>query len=406
MPDVETSTPDAKADAKADPAAPIPAEPLTEPVSEKRLELLKTVQEFAARGPGGFSVSPALPASPPVSEAAPVSEPAKRASPVSRSEVAPIRTTRAGIASTVRGSKGKAQRALAAPAPAQPDAPIPAATAPVSPAEDRALMESSALVTAARAAAELVAREFEQNTKISAEAEHARAELAREQAERRVEAIQASVRLSEVKMDLADARSETGDALQSLARERKFRIAAVIAAVGLTGVVFAWWLTAPGGGIERMRRQTADAVAAPAPAPIAPLQAAGLPSVRLVPDSRSETAPETGTGSKLAPGLAPGLEPGFQPGLEPGGNLSESRAAFTEGINRLTSALATAGRGEPQDVLVAARAFRDPAICPFVWSDGQIALIYSGKGMTLKSMAESLTRCAKVVEQLGRTPPR
>jgi|GEM_PF-2915270 len=387
MPDINANTPDTVTLSEV----PVPAERSTGPVSERRLELLKTVQEFAARRPGVQSGS----------EPAPGSAPEKPPPPVSRSAIAPIRTQRSGIASTVRKARAKAQAALPAAAlvAVKQDVPAPAAETSAGLAEDKASPESTALVTAARAAAELVAQEFEHNAKISAEAERARSELAREQFERRTEALQASLKLSEIKLDLADARWEAGYALKSLARERKFRIAAVFAATGLIGVIAAWWLMAPGGGLHGIQPQPVEGMVMQAPLrvqdspPTIPqLPTAGLPSVRLTPDSRGES------------GIASGLASALDPGLEPGGTSSDSSAAFTQGIDRLNSALSTVGRGKPEDVLVAIRAFKDPAVCPFVWSDGQISLIYSGTGMTLKSMAETLTRCAKVVEQLGRTP--
>jgi hypothetical protein len=69
-------------------------------------------------------------------------------------------------------------------------------------------------------------------------------------------------------------------------------------------------------------------------------------------------------------------------------------------LDRLNFVIASAGGRRPQDVLVAVRASGGADRCPFVWSDGQVSLIYRG-GMTMNSVTDTLTRCAEAVEVLS-----
>jgi hypothetical protein len=50
-------------------------------------------------------------------------------------------------------------------------------------------------------------------------------------------------------------------------------------------------------------------------------------------------------------------------------------------------------------VLLAVRAAGGADRCPFVWTDGQVSLIYRS-GMSMMSVTDTLSRCAEAVELL------
>jgi hypothetical protein len=188
------------------------------------------------------------------------------------------------------------------------------------------------------------AKEASEKAKINAEAELVKVELARQQAERRAEAIEAAGRLSAVKNELATALSQTSAVEKSQTRDR---IAAVAVALMLAALAAFPRFPASGARVE---------AALPAPPQRAPL----VSEVRL----ERERVPVT----------------------------------LARSLDRLNFVIASTGR-RPQDVLLAVRGSGGADRCPFVWNDGQVSLIYHS-GMAMNSVTDTLFRCAEAVELL------
>ena len=194
---------------------------------------------------------------------------------------------------------------------------------------------------AGKAASENAASE---KAKIREEAELAKIELARQQAERRAEAIEVAGRLSAVQNELATALSAASAIGKSQTRDR---IAAVAVAIVLTAVVVFQ-------GIPSSRARV------PALSPAQSQQTSAVSEIRL----ERERGPVT----------------------------------LARSLDRLNFVIASAGR-RPQDVLLAVRASGGADRCPFVWTEGQVALIY-GSGISMSSVTDTLSRCAEAVELL------
>ncbi len=253
---------------------------------------------------------------------------------------------RSGIKPAVPGSQIERSRIAAVPAPQNeiiPKTPragksrsraIPEVTpksAPARPAPD----------AAAKAPSEKAASE---KAKIGEEAEQAKLELARQQAERRAEAIEAAGRLSAARNELATALSQASAIEKSQTRDR---IAAFAVAVLLTALVV-------------FQRLSPSVAHVPAALPSQPQPTSLVSQVRL----EKERVPVT----------------------------------LARSLDRLNFVIASAGR-RPQDVLLAVRASGGADRCPFVWTDGQVALIYRS-GMAMSSVTDTLSRCAEAVELL------
>lgn len=261
-----------------------------------------------------------------------------------------------GIRPAVPGSQIERSRIASVPAPQDEIVPrtpragkvrnrvIPEATlesAPAKPAPDVAAKQASEKAASEKAASEKAASE---KAKIREEAELAKVELARQQAERRAEAIEAAGRLSALTNELASAVSQASAIEKSRTRDR---IAAVAVALVLTALVV-------------FQRLSPSVARVPAVAAEQPHQSSGVSEIRL----QKERAPMT----------------------------------LARSLDRLNFVIASAGR-RPQDVLLAVRASGGEDRCPFVWTEGQVALIYRS-GMTMNSVTDTLARCAEAVELL------
>jgi hypothetical protein len=209
----------------------------------------------------------------------------------------------------------------------------------------RATAEVTPASAPAKPAPDLAAKAASEKAKIREEAELAKLELARQQAERRAEAIEAEGRLSAVQNELATALRQASAIGKSQTRDR---IAAVVVAIVLAALVVFQRLIPPSGGRVP--------VVSPAPSQ----QPSVVSEIRL----ERERGPVT----------------------------------LARSLDRLNFVIASAGK-TPQDVLLAVRASGGAESCPFVWTEGQVALIYRS-GMTMSSVTDTLSRCAEAVELL------
>jgi hypothetical protein len=196
----------------------------------------------------------------------------------------------------------------------------------------------------AKPAPDAAVKAASEKVKIGEEAEQAKVELARQQAERRAEAIEAAGRLSAIKNELATALSQASAIEKSQTRDRLAAFAVAVLLIAL--VVF-----------QRLSPSVAHVSAA---LPSQPQPTSLVSQVRL----EKERAPVT----------------------------------LARSLDRLNFVIASAGR-RPQDVLLAVRASGGADRCPFVWTDGQVALVYRS-GMTMSSVTDTLSRCAEAVELL------
>jgi len=76
---------------------------------------------------------------------------------------------------------------------------------------------------------------------------------------------------------------------------------------------------------------------------------------------------------------------------------------FANGLDRLNYTLELAARDDPDET--PDRAMRmvhaaNPALCPFLWKNGQVSLIFDGATLNLDTLADKLSRCADAVGQL------
>lgn len=204
-----------------------------------------------------------------------------------------------------------------------------------------AVMPAPAPDPAARKISENAASE---KAKIREQAELARLELARQQAERRAEAIEAASRLLAVQKELATAVSQASASGKAQTRDR---IAAAAVAIVLIALVVFQHLSS-----SRAR----------------------------FPVASTSQAEQTSAASEI--------------------RLERERGPVTlaRSLDRLNFVIASAGR-RPQDVLFAVRASGGADRCPFIWTEGQVALIYGG-GMSMNSVTDTLSRCAEAVELL------
>jgi hypothetical protein len=208
----------------------------------------------------------------------------------------------------------------------------------------RATAEVTPASAPAKPAPDLAAKAASEKAKIREEAELAKLELARQQAERRAEAIEAEGRLSAVQNELATALRQASAIGKSQTRDR---IAAVAVAIVLAALVVFERL-APSG--------------------------ARVPVVSLSQSQQSSAVSEI--------------------------RLERERGPVTlaRSLDRLNFVIASAGR-RPEDVLLSVRASEGGDRCPFVWADGQVSLVYRS-GMSMSSVTDTLSRCAEAVELL------
>jgi len=224
------------------------------------------------------------------------------------------------------------------------------------PADDKSrpadiVAREAALETATRIAAEFIAQESLERAKLAAEATRAQFDLTREKGERQAAAVDAEFRLAAAYRDLADVRDGAAATRKSLARERRIRaVAGIVAAVLIGATVI--YRSMPG----------IPTLPGSPPAPRSPSRTA-----RLLPESQ--------------------------------GASYSSEVRFTEGLDSLNYALASAAGGKPEDAIRAVRTTAGPAVCPFVWRDGQASLTFNAD-TSLSSLPNAFFRCADAVSQL------
>ena len=211
--------------------------------------------------------------------------------------------------------------------------------------------EAATLETATRIAAEFIAQESLEKAKLAAEAHRAKLDLTREKDERQAAAIEAEARLAAVHQDLADIHESAAATRKSLARERTIRVVALLAATVLIGAALIY-------------RSTPGIPALPVP-PLTPRSPPG--TTKLVPESQAA--------------------------------LNNPEVRFAEGMDRLNYTLATTADGKPQDAIHKVRNTAGPAVCPFVWRNGQVTLTFNEE-TNLFSLGKMLARCAEAVAQL------
>ena len=267
-----------------------------------------------------------------------------------RSKIGDIRRTRRGVRPERLIAEGKSQHsnivALETPAP------------------EASTLGASPLETATRIAAEFIAqdsveKDSVEKTKLAAKADRTKLDLARELArekdERRVAAIDAEARLAEVHRDLANVHDAAAAARKSLSRERKIRVVAGFAAAVLICAAF-FYRSIP--GIPDL--------------PVSPLAPRSPPSPPATP---AVLPPES-------------LEAPDSP-----------EARFAQGLDRLNFALASAMGGRPEDAIRTIRTTLSPAVCPFVWRNGQVSLTFN-EDTNLSSLTNTFSRCADALAQL------
>jgi hypothetical protein len=246
-----------------------------------------------------------------------------------------------GIKPAAPGSQIERSRIAAVPAPQEQILPK---TPRAGKSRSRTIPEVTPKSAPVKPTPDPAAKEASEKAKLREEAELAKVELARQQAERRAEAMEAAGRLSAVKNELATALSQASAIEKSQMRDR---IAGVAVALVLAALVAFSRLPA-----SRARVQAA------LPAPHQ--QASIVSEIRL----QKERGP----------------------------------VSMARSLDRLNFVIASAGL-RPQDVLLAVRASGGADRCPFVWADGQVSLIYRN-GMAMSSVTDTLSRCAEAVELL------
>jgi hypothetical protein len=226
---------------------------------------------------------------------------------------------------------------------------------------DIVALEASPLETATRIAAESIAqnsveKDSIEKTKLAAAADRAkldlaREDLAREKGARQAAAVDAEDRLAAVHRDLANVHNDAAAARKSLSRERTIRVVMGFAAAVLICAAF-FYRSMP--GIPDLP------VASPAPAP--PPRTA-----KLVPESQDA--------------------------------LETPETRFTEGLDRLNLTLASAGSRKAEDAIRTIHDTLSPAVCPFVWRDGQVSLTFN-EDSNLSSLTNTFSRCTDALAQL------
>ena len=243
-----------------------------------------------------------------------------------------------GMKPAVPGSQIERSRIAAVPAPQEQILPK---TPRAGKSRNRVIPAVTPRAAAVKPAPDPAAREASERAKIREEAELVKVELARQQVERRAEAIEAAGQLSAVKNELSTARSHAIAIEKSQTRDR---IAVIAIALVLAALAVFPRLPASGPRVE--------AALPPPPQPAS---------------------------------------------LVSEGRLEKERGPVTlaRSLDRLNFVIASAGR-KPQDVLLAVRASGGADRCPFVWNDGQVSLIYHS-GMTMSSVTDTLSECAEAV---------
>jgi hypothetical protein len=217
--------------------------------------------------------------------------------------------------------------------------------------EDVASRDAATLATATRIAAEFIAQESLEKAKLSALADRAKLDLTREKDEGRAAAIEAEIRLAAITRDVANIQDEAAAIRKSLARERTIRVVCGLAAAVLIGAAVIY------------RSMSAiPALSVPSLTPRSPPHLA-----LLLPESQTA--------------------------------LDNPEVKFAEGMDRLNDTLASAAGGNPAEAIRAVRTTLSPAVCPFVWRNGQVSLTFN-EATDLSSLTNTLSRCAEAVALL------
>lgn len=166
----------------------------------------------------------------------------------------------------------------------------------------------------------------------------------------------AETRLAAVHRDLAEVHDKAAATRKSLSRERKIGVLAGVTAAVLLAATF----------LYRSMPGIPDLPARPPP-PAPPPRTAIL-------------APE----SQFA--------------------LDSPDIRFAEGLDRLNLMLASAGGRAPEEAIRTVQARFSPAVCPFVWRNGQVSLTFH-EDMNLASLTDIFSRCADAVAQLPYSQP-
>jgi len=222
--------------------------------------------------------------------------------------------------------------------------------------EDVASREAATLATATRIAAEFIAQESLEKANLSALADRAKLDLTREKDEGRAAAIEAEIRLAAITRDVANIQDEAAAIRKSLARERTIRVVCGLAAAVLIGaaVIYRSMSAIPALSVPSLRPRSPPHVAI------------------LLPESQTTLD-------------------------NPEVKFAEGR--FAEGMDRLNGTLASAAGGNPAAAIRAIRTTLSPAVCPFVWRNGQVSLTFN-EATDLSSLTNTLSRCADAVALL------
>jgi hypothetical protein len=193
----------------------------------------------------------------------------------------------------------------------------------------------------------------------TAELQKAQLDLTRERGQRLVDAAEAEAKLAAVHRDLADARTEIAAVRESVARERKTGLIGLVAVLLIGTFLIYRSMT----GADRVDKTQDGSEARSKSAAI--LTSKILPSTRV-------------------------------------GNISP-QSLFARGLDRLNYTLELAARDSPDETpehAIRKVQAMSPGLCPLLWKDGQVSLIFGGGPMTLASLTDVLSRCADAVGQL------
>jgi hypothetical protein len=201
------------------------------------------------------------------------------------------------------------------------------------------------LVSIGRAQDQADKKKAEEETRV------AQRELTREQAQRVIAARIAEAQFDAVKRDLDNARRDIATVTRSRAREHR------IALIGLLAILLA--------GAFYIYRSTTGI----------PVDTSPSPAAFFKPKMPESAQPEA-----------------YGPQVE-----------FARGLDRLNYTLALAASGRPGDTpeyAIRKVHAMNPALCPFLWKNGQVSFIFSGGNLTLTSLSDMFSRCADAVAQL------
>jgi hypothetical protein len=74
---------------------------------------------------------------------------------------------------------------------------------------------------------------------------------------------------------------------------------------------------------------------------------------------------------------------------------------FAQGVDHLNYTLAaSAFIGGPEQALLAVRRSMGPDVCPFVWRNGQVSLVYTGGDASLVTLSGVFDRCSAAIDGL------